>query len=66
MATEKQVHYLLFLLQEAGYSTRWMNASFKNLGATMRERSGSVESWLRGLNIAEASALIDKLKKSDF
>lgn len=62
MATDKQVNYILMLLGKAGYSTRFMNADFKRLGASMRQRSGSVEAWVRGLNLAEASALIDKLK----
>lgn len=64
MATQKQVNYLLKLLDENGYGTRYMSSSFKGLGATMRERSGTVEGWLRGLNVAEASNLIDRLKES--
>lgn len=43
MATAKQVSYALRLLAEAGYQTGYMHASYKALGATMRERSGSVE-----------------------
>lgn len=39
--SEKQVRYALHLLDKAGYSTRFMDARFKNLGATMRQRSGS-------------------------
>ena len=64
MATEKQVSYLLCLLRKNGYSTEWMDASFKRLGARMRERSGSVEDWLKSLNVGTASSLIDDLKKS--
>ena len=52
-ATYKQVRYALHLLEENGYSTRYMDARFKNLGATMRERSGSVEGWLRSRNIGK-------------
>lgn len=62
MATEKQVRFALMLLDKAGYSTRYMGKEFKALGATMRERSGSVEGWLRGKNVAECSRLIDSLK----
>lgn len=62
MATEKQIRYTLYLLSSRGFSTRYMNAEFKALGATMRERSGSVESWVRGRNFAEISNLIDTLK----
>lgn len=62
MASDKQVRYILILLDKAGYSTRYMNASFKKLGAGMRDRSGKVEDWVKGLNAAEASGLIDKLK----
>ena len=62
MATRKQVNYLLHLLDKRGYDTRYMNASFKNLGATMRERSGTVTAWLESKNVAEASNLISRLK----
>lgn len=62
-ATDKQVRFALILLSRAGYSTKNMDASFKQLGATMRERSGSVEGWLRDKNVAELSELIEKLQK---
>jgi hypothetical protein len=61
-ATEKQVSYALALLEQAGYSTRYMNASFKDLGASMRQRSGTVTDWLAAMNRAEISRLIDTLK----
>lgn len=61
-ATDKQVSYALSLLAKKGYSTRFMNAQFKKLGASMRERSGTVESWLANMNRAEISQLIDRLK----
>lgn len=61
-ATEKQTRYALRLLGEKGYSTRYMDASFSKLGATMRERSGTVADWLSGMTVAEASRLIDELK----
>lgn len=61
-ATEKQVRYAMVLLAKAGYSTRWMDGSFRRLGASMRQRQGRVEDWLRSLTIAEASALIDQLR----
>ena len=64
-ATPKQVAYALHLLDEAGYDTRHMNASFAGLGATMRQRSGSVEHWLESMNRAEISRLIDRLKEGD-
>ncbi len=60
--TEKQIAYALHLLDKAGYSTRFMNASFKELGASMRERSGSVSDWLAGMTRVEISKLIDRLK----
>ena len=62
-ATDKQVNFALSLLSKAGYSTKFMNARFKELGATMRERSGSVEDWLRGMNRTQISELIDNLKE---
>jgi hypothetical protein len=61
-ATEAQVRYLLYLLQKNGYDTRYMDATYKRLGATMRERNGRVVDWLAGLTINRASQLIDELK----
>ena len=61
-ATPKQVRYALFLLGKKGYSTNWMDSRFKQLGATMRERSGKVEDWLSGLTIRRISDVIDTLK----
>ena len=60
--SDKQIRFAMFLLGKNGYSTRFMNSSFKALGATMRERSGSVESWLSGMTSPEISNLIDQLK----
>ena len=59
--TDKQVDYALYLLDKAGYSTRYMNSSFKTLGAGMRQRSGLVEDWLRSMNKPEISKLITRL-----
>lgn len=64
MATPKQVTYALSLLDQKGYSTRYMNSQFKSLGATMRERSGTVEAWVAAMSVARASKLIDTLLKS--
>jgi hypothetical protein len=65
-ATQKQINYALHLLDKAGYSTRFMSAEFKVLGATMRERSGTVERWLASRTVGEMSALIDRLKSELF
>jgi hypothetical protein len=62
MATPKQVEYALSLLAKAGYGIRFMSSKYKNLGARMRERSGSVRSWLEGMERPEISALIDRLR----
>lgn len=62
-ATPKQITYALYLLDEAGYSTRYMDASFARLGAKMRQRSGSVEHWLESMSRPEISRLIDRLKE---
>lgn len=62
MATDKQVKFALFLLEKRGYSVKFMDASFKALGAKMRERNGTVEDWLRGMSVGECSRLIDNLK----
>jgi hypothetical protein len=61
-ATEKQVAYALTLLGKAGYSTRYMDRSFKDLGATMRERTGTVADWLHSMTRTEVSNLIGRLK----
>lgn len=61
-ATDKQVRYALVLLDKAGYSTRYMRSEHSRVGATMRERSGSVEGWLRGIGRVRVSRLIDQLK----
>lgn len=62
MATEKQINYALFLLDRAGYNTRYMDSRFKRLGATMRERSGRVRDWLADMERVRISNLIDTLK----
>jgi hypothetical protein len=63
LATKKQIAYGIMLLHQAGYSTRSMeNAAFLELGATMRERNGTVENWLNGMSAAKASRLIQRLK----
>lgn len=61
-ATAKQVSYAMILLEKSGYSTRYMGAKFKNLGATMRERSGTVRNWLENKSVSDLSKLIDDLK----
>jgi hypothetical protein len=63
--SDKQIRFAMHLLAANGYSTRYMNASFKALGATMRERSGTVEGWLAGMDRRQISSLIDRLKTSD-
>lgn len=61
MASEKQVGYALSLLSKRGYSTTFMAANFGSLGATMRERGGKVEDWLRGMDSHRISKLIATL-----
>lgn len=60
--TEKQVRYTMFLLASRGFDTRWMGSQYKQLGATMRERRGHVESWVRDLDIARCSQVIEQLR----
>ena len=51
----------MLLLRQAGYPTERMDsAAFAELGATMRERNGSVENWLNGLSIAKAT--LDRMR----
>ena len=61
-ATAKQQSYLMYLLGENGYSTKYMTASFSRLGASCRQRSGMVADWVAGLTKAEASRLIGDLR----
>lgn len=61
-ATDKQVRYVLHLMSKNGYSTNWMSSEHKALGATMRERQGKVEDWLRNMDFSRISRLIDTLK----
>lgn len=60
-ATSKQIAYALSLLDDNGFSTRFMDKSFSKLGATMRERSGRVEGWLSGMSRSDISRLITTL-----
>ena len=60
--SEKQIGYALRLLDEAGYSTQYMDSRYSALGATMRQRSGTVRDWLAGMERHEISGLIDRLK----
>jgi hypothetical protein len=62
--TEKQTRYILLLLAQKGYSTQWMTSAFRPLGATMRERSGRVEDWVRSLGVGRASELIERLTRN--
>jgi hypothetical protein len=64
-ATEKQVRYLMYLLDRKGFDTRWMSSEYKELSATCRERSGSVENWLCSRTIGEASSLIRQLQEME-
>ena len=63
MAPTKQVTYALSLLAKNGYPTTYMNSRFTELGATMRQRSGTVESWLSKMPSGQISSLITKLQK---
>lgn len=59
--TEKQVAFALGLLDRAGYRTDYMSSGHKDL-ATLRERHGTVEEWLRRMSRHEISKLIDQLQ----
>lgn len=61
-STDKQIRFALHLLDRAGFSTRYMDRHFAQLGAGMRQRSGTVEDWLRNMSSVECSRLIDTLK----
>jgi hypothetical protein len=61
-STEKQVRYALALLAQNGFRTDFMGKAHGKLGATMRERHGRVEGWLRSIGRQRCSTLIDDLK----
>ena len=61
MATTKQINYAMALLGKAGYSTRYMDRTFADLGATMKQRSGLVSDWLAAMSKSDISKLISKL-----
>ena len=63
MATDKQVSYAIYLLDQAGYGTDYITAEYKKLGLRMNERSGKVEDWLQKITTQRASELIGTLKK---
>ena len=60
-ATEKQVNYALYLLAEAGFDGKFMSAKFAQLGASMKERSGTVRIWVENMERHEISELITRL-----
>ena len=62
MATDKQVRYIMHLLYKNGYSVKFMDSKFKNLGVTMNQRRGTVEYWANSLSSGEASNIIEQLK----
>lgn len=61
-ATDKQLAYAASLLDAKGFGARWMTAKHASLGASMRQRSGTVEAWLRSMSRSEISALITRLQ----
>lgn len=60
-ATDKQVRYIIYLLKHLGYDTRYVNSSYKKLGAGGVEYGMSITEWLSRRDIAGASTIIDKL-----
>ena len=61
MATERQVRYALYLMERAGYGTRYMRSEHSRLGARCRERRGTVEGWLYSLSTHRCSEVIEQL-----
>ncbi len=58
-ASKKQLNYLYVLLQKAGWDTTYRNAQWKELGFSMKERSGRVAD----LTSEQASRAISALKE---
>lgn len=63
LATYRQVAYALILLDRAGYSTNYMDSTFKQLGAAMSERRGKVATWLENMDRTRIHKLIRELRK---
>lgn len=60
-ATYRQVRCALKLLKQAGYSTNYMGVEFAELGATIEDRRGVVEDWIKNMKVTECSKLIATL-----
>lgn len=61
-ATPKQIGFALGLIRRAGYSTGWLVADHRVIGAP-RGMTGTVEDWLSTMTVSEISNLIDDLKE---
>ena len=61
--TASQIRFALALLQKRGYPMRYMDASFKKLGATPEECfNGLTGEWIHSLNRTRLSKLITTLQ----
>jgi hypothetical protein len=61
-ATPKQIERAIMLLGKANYSTGFIDANFKRLGATMSDRDCTVESWLAAKTESEIEMLLERLR----
>lgn len=61
-ATSKQITFALALMRKKGVPCQWMCSTHKQFGASMRERSGRVEDWLKSMTKARISGLIEELQ----
>ena len=60
-ATGVQVVRALRLLEDAGYSTRLLDWTFRELGATPQERRGSVRDWLGAMDQRRIGWVMERL-----
>jgi hypothetical protein len=66
MVTEKQLSYVMLLLERKGFHTHYMNLEFLRFGAPASDCTGNttVESWVRKMKPRQCSMLINAIRNS--
>lgn len=65
MSSKEQIDHCLLLLEKFGYSTKFINSSFKKFGAKLAEQQTSVRDWLKSRSKQEISSLITQLTNAN-